>query len=40
MESFDMIPLTCIVNGKFIATHGGISPDARTLDDIKKVDRF
>lgn len=40
MESFDLMPLSCIVNGKFLALHGGISPDLRTLDDIKKLDRF
>ena len=27
MESFDLIPIACIVNGKFLAVHGGISPE-------------
>ena len=27
MESFDLIPISCIVNGKFLAVHGGISPE-------------
>lgn len=40
MDSFDQIPLSCIVNGKFLALHGGISPELRTIDDIKRVDRF
>lgn len=40
MDSFDLMPLSCIVNGKFLALHGGISPDLKTLDDIKKLDRF
>ncbi len=26
MEMFDHLPLSCIINGKFIAFHGGISP--------------
>ena len=40
MDSFDLYPLACILNGKFLALHGGISPEMRTLDDIKKIDRF
>lgn len=48
MDSFDLIPLACIVNGKFIAVHGGISPELKTvfyvnysqIDDLKKIDRF
>lgn len=40
MDSFDVYPLSCVVNGKFLALHGGISPDLRTLDDIKRIDRF
>jgi serine/threonine-protein phosphatase 2B catalytic subunit len=31
MDSFDLFPLACIVNGKFIALHGGISPDLRSV---------
>ena len=31
MESFDLMPLACIINGKFIAIHGGISPDLKTV---------
>ena len=34
MESFDLLPLSCIINGKFIAVHGGISPD------LKKVKKY
>lgn len=40
MDSFDLMPLSCIVNGKFLALHGGISPELKNLDDIKRVDRF
>jgi len=31
MDSFDNFPLSCIVNGKFIALHGGISPELRSV---------
>jgi serine/threonine-protein phosphatase 2B catalytic subunit len=31
MDSFDLIPLACIVNGKFIALHGGISPELKSV---------
>ena len=40
MDSFDNFPLACVVNGKFLALHGGISPELKTLDDIKRIDRF
>lgn len=40
MESFDLIPLACIINGKFIAIHGGISPELKSLDDLNKIDRI
>ena len=39
MDSFDLMPVACIVNGKFIALHGGISPEMKTLDDIKRIER-
>ena len=31
MESFDALPLSCLVNGKFLALHGGISPNLKTV---------
>lgn len=31
MDSFDLIPLACIINNKFLAVHGGISPDMKTV---------
>ena len=40
MESFDLIPLACVINGKFLALHGGISPDLKTIEDVKRLDRF
>merc|ERR1719456_172911 len=40
MESFDALPIACIVNGKFLSLHGGISPEMRTLDTLSQFDRF
>jgi serine/threonine-protein phosphatase 2B catalytic subunit len=40
MDSFDNLPLACIINKKFIAVHGGLSPDLSSLSDIEKIDRF
>lgn len=40
MESFDSLPIACLVNDKFIAMHGGISPKLRTLEDLLHIDRF
>lgn len=31
MESFDALPLSCLVNGKFLALHGGISPSLKSV---------
>ena len=39
-DLFDFMPLSCVVNGKFIALHAGISPELKTLNDINKVNRF
>lgn len=40
MSSFDALPLACIVNGKFMALHGGIGPELRSLADISAINRF
>merc|ERR1712096_70671 len=39
MESFDALPLCAIVNGKFLAVHGGLSPDLQTLKQLDEIDR-
>jgi serine/threonine-protein phosphatase 2B catalytic subunit len=39
MESFDTIPISCLVNGKFLAVHGGISPELDTLARLNTINR-
>ena len=39
-ELFDCLPLSCIINGKFIAFHAGISPELKTVSDLNKINRF
>lgn len=39
MDSFDAMPIACIVNNKFIGVHGGISPDLMSLQDIIDLQR-
>ena len=40
MDAFDTIPLGCLVNGRFLAVHGGISPEMETLSDLNTINRF
>jgi len=40
MESFDALPLACIINEKFICVHGGISPSLQIMIELNKVNRF
>ena len=39
-ELFDYMPLSCIINGKFIALHAGISPELKKVEDINSINRF
>lgn len=40
MDTFDSLPIGCLVNNKFLAIHGGISPDLKTLDDLNEIKRM
>ena len=39
MDSFDVLPIGCLVNNKFLALHGGISPELKTLEDLNEIKR-
>lgn len=39
-DLFDYLPLTAVVENQIFGTHGGLSPNITTLDDIRKLDRF
>ncbi|MCQ2818390.1 MAG: metallophosphoesterase [archaeon] len=40
MEAFDCLPISCLLNERFFAIHGGISPKLNSLNDIIKLNRF
>jgi serine/threonine-protein phosphatase 2B catalytic subunit len=40
MELFDALPISCVVDEKYLAMHGGISPELNLIDEINEVNRF
>ena len=40
MDTFDYLPLSAIVDSSIFSVHGGISKFARTVDQIRLIDRF
>lgn len=40
MDVFDAMPLAALVSNKYLAIHGGISPDLKKLDNLEKINRF
>ncbi len=39
METFDFLPLSAVVENKFLCMHGGLSPDIQTINDINNINR-
>jgi serine/threonine-protein phosphatase 2B catalytic subunit len=40
MDVFDSLPLASLVSSKYLAMHGGISPELNQIEEINKIDRF
>lgn len=40
MDSFDHLPIACLLNNRFIALHGGLTPELIGIKDIDVVDRI
>jgi serine/threonine-protein phosphatase 2B catalytic subunit len=40
MDLFDALPIACVVDDKYLAMHGGISPHLDKLEAINDIDRF
>ncbi|KZT64671.1 Metallo-dependent phosphatase [Daedalea quercina L-15889] len=40
IRSFQALPVSALLDGKFFCVHGGISPELMKLSDIDKIDRF
>merc|ERR1719230_911364 len=40
MDSFDNLPIAATINGKFLAVHGGLSPELLNLKAINRLNRF
>lgn len=37
MDMFDYFPVAAVIDGKYFCVHGGLSPDLRTIDQIRAV---
>lgn len=39
VDTFDHLPLGAVVDGKVLCIHGGLSPEIKTIDQIRMIDR-
>ena len=39
MEMFDLLPVACLVNGRHLCMHGGMSQELTSLKRINNIDR-
>lgn len=39
MEVFDLLPLGAIIDGNILCIHGGLSPDIKTIDQMRLIER-
>ncbi|CAH02173.1 calcineurin catalytic subunit A [Kluyveromyces lactis] len=39
-KSFNYLPLAAVMNNQYFCTHGGISPDLVSVQDVNKINRF
>ena len=40
MDLFDALPISCLVDEKYLTMHGGISPELENIEQINRVKRF
>lgn len=40
MDVFDALPISAYISKKYLAVHGGISPELKKIEQIQKIDRF
>jgi len=40
MDIFDLLSISAVIDNKYFAVHGGISPSCKTLREIQLIDRF
>eukprot|EP00923_Selenidium_pygospionis_P034356 GHVN01059909.1.p1 GENE.GHVN01059909.1~~GHVN01059909.1.p1 ORF type:complete len:949 (+),score=181.18 GHVN01059909.1:2772-5618(+) len=39
-SAFDFLPVAALIDGVYLGVHGGLSPNAATLDEIRSLDRI